>query len=298
LVGLWDPAGMPMNDEKSVRLAVGGAPKMINAVLPDGSLLSRDGRNRRNKGSPFAGLISRIDTEGNTKKICDLFHGGTSLATDSTGNIYTVDGPGWPDSDGGWGQRMDYTFPSANMHHWALRSAESDLAYSRGETITSTEYHFDHKDGITKVRESAEHVIRHKAEVAYLVKFDPEGGERGSENEQWALRGAFHGQVCAGCDTPQNLLACDGADRLILGDVDHCSVKVVDTAGNLITRFGRFGNAETLPGPDGSAKQLGFRNIYSVAATGEYAYISDRDLRRIAIIRMDYRDSVRLPVAP
>jgi hypothetical protein len=124
-----------------------------------------------------------------------------------------------------------------------------------------------------------------------LVKFSPEGGARGTAAEEWVLRGAPFGKNCDGCDGPKGLLAVDGADRLFVGDIDHYGVKVVDTAGNVITRFGRFGNAETLPGEDGNAKHLGFRNIYCLAANGEHVWVGDRDLRRIAKVRMAYRET-------
>ena len=293
---LFDPEGLEL-ERKTQQLQVQRAPRSINAINEEGDLVCRDGSNRRPRDGEFGGSVAVLDEQGDYETICRLFHGANSLALDSQGNIYTIDGPGWPAKKDGWGFRFDYTFPTVDMGHWALRTAEGAEAYSRGETIKPESFEFEHKGKLTRTREAAEHIIRHKAEVAYLVKFGPEGGERGGEKEKWALRGAYFGQVCAGCDTPRDLLACDGADRLILGDVDHNSIKVVDTAGNLITRFGRFGNAETVPGRDGSAKHLGFRNIYSIAASGQYAYICDRDLRRIARVKMTYREtaSARLP---
>lgn len=290
---LFSPEGLEP-DEKTMRMQVAGrAPRNINGVTEDGSLLCRVGVNRRPGADRFGGSISALDEQGEYRTLCRLFHGANSMTVDSRGNMYTVDGPSWPEAEDGWGFRFDYTFPTADMGHWALRTAEGAEAYSRGETVASETFEFEHKGKLKRTREAAEHIVRHKAEVAYLVKFGPEGGDRGTQQEQWALRGAYFGQVCFGCDTPRNLLACDGADRLILGDVDHNSVKVVDTAGNLVARFGRFGNAATVPGPDGDADHLGFRNIYSVAAAGEYAYICDRDLRRVAEVRMAYRATKR-----
>ena len=64
-----------------------------------------------------------------------------------------------------------------------------------------------------------------------------------------------------------------------------------DTAGNTIARFGRWGNAQTKPGPDGNARDLGFRLIYCVTTSGDHVYVSDKDLRRIAQVKMDYRVS-------
>jgi hypothetical protein len=59
----------------------------------------------------------------------------------------------------------------------------------------------------------------------------------------------------------------------------------------MITRFGRWGNAQTMPGPDGNARKLGFRLIYCVTTSCDSVYVSDKDLRRIAQVKMDYRVS-------
>jgi hypothetical protein len=223
---------------------------------------------------------------------------------DSKGNIYALDGPTWPEDPNGWGSRMDYTFPSMDMRFWGYFSRVGTEAYSRGESLSALHkqeyqaagvYHPHRRDTIDM--EHAGRPVLHKSEVCYLVKFPPGGGARDSDVEQWALRGGYFGKMCQGCDWPRNLLACDGADRLCCADVDHYGLRVVDTAGNLITRFGRYGNAETLPGEDGNTRQLGFRNIYCLAATGDILYVCDRDLRRIARVRVDYRDTkvARLP---
>ncbi len=76
-----------------------------------------------------------------------------------------------------------------------------------------------------------------------------------------------------------------------MADIDLHMVKVLDTAGNMIARIGRWGNAETLPGPNGDAGELGFRLIYCLAAGGDHLFVSDKDLRRVAKVRMDYRES-------
>ena len=98
--------------------------------------------------------------------------------------------------------------------------------------------------------------------------------------------------MCGGCDFHANLLACDAADRIFVGDVTHYAVKVLDTAGNLIEQFGAYGNAETVPGEDADADDLGFRNIYSLSAAGDALYVSDKDLRRVAKVRVDYRQTM------
>ena len=99
------------------------------------------------------------------------------------------------------------------------------------------------------------------------------------------------------CEWPDTMLAVDGADRICAANADLHMVKVLDTAGNMIARIGRWGNAETLPGPDGNAREPGFSFIYCVAASGDNLYVGDKNLRRIAKIKMDYRhtEEVKVP---
>ena len=85
---------------------------------------------------------------------------------------------------------------------------------------------------------------------------------------------------------------------MFVSDVDLHMVKVLDTAGNMIARIGRWGNAETVPGADGDARQLGFRLIYCLAAAGDNLYVSDKDLRRIAKIKMGQTIELTVPAYP
>ncbi len=215
-------------------------------------------------GSGSVGVLHPDGTVAE-EKLCRLNFGGGSIARDSKGNFYAYDGPEMPFR----GMALGYCFPAKSMKFWGPRSRLGVEAFRRGGRL-----------------------VLDKSEVSYLVKFGPDGGERNGPDEQWALRGGFVGQMCRGCDHPDNLLACDGADRIMAADVDHYSGRVVDAAGNVITRIGRYGNAETVPGPDGDASEMGFRNIYCVDAAGEHVYVGDRDLRRIAKVQMAYRQTV------
>ncbi len=292
----------PLETEMSVsplQQHMTGRPGNIGGIDSAGNLLCRlglDMARRPGKGT-YAGSISTYLVDADklaAGSVCELYSAGAvSMARDSHGNYYTIDGPSWPETRDGWGFRFGYSFPSVGMNFWSAGSRVGDEAYSRGETIITRE-NVPGRTTRKKVTEQGPHTVLHQSEVGYVVKFGPDGGNRGTEAEQWALRGAYFGQTCGACDGPKDLLGCDGADRIIHGNVDHSRVKVVDTAGNVITRFGRYGNAETVPGPDGDASELGFRNIYCVDAAGEYVYVGDRDLRRIARVRMAYRQVRRV----
>jgi hypothetical protein len=204
----------------------------------------------------------------------DFQLGGGSMTVDSRGSIYITDvmdlGDYWRFGDLGFG------FPDYVAYEHSVIPKQNKTAYYwRGD-----------------------HPVTHLSEVIDLVKFGPEGGQRFTGDEKWAHRGAgFYNNVC-GCNHVANLLACDGADRIISGDRIHCTVKIFDTAGNLIQRVGIFGNAEATPKMGEPAKfALGFSAIYSVAAAGERTFVVDRDLRRIAVLRMDYRERRRTPLA-
>ncbi|MDI9446385.1 MAG: hypothetical protein QM844_19675, partial [Planctomycetota bacterium] len=66
---------------------------------------------------------------------------------------------------------------------------------------------------------------------------------------------------------------------------------VLDAAGNLIARIGAWGNAAG-QGPPGKypLPEVAFGWGYSSAAGGDALYASDKDVRRIVKVRLDYRE--------
>ena len=199
-------------------------------------------------------------------ELVQLFVGGAGLALDSKGCIYAFD----QISVGGW-----------HAHNFPVSFQCGPSHYKRLELRRGSR------------------PMWHLSEFTYLVKFGPNGGKRATEAELWAHRGVSPcggGGYCA-CNWPRQTLAIDGADRIFALDHGHFHVKALDTAGNLICRIGWWGNAETVPGPEGDATQLGFASPYCLSAAGDVLYVSDKDLRRIAKFRMEYRElkTARLP---
>ena len=196
---------------------------------------------------------------------CRLFFTGGGTAMDSRGAFYAVELPLVP-----WGTVV-HDFQAAIGH----RALEQVPLPRRGDAP-----------------------IRTQSGLGYVVKIDAGGGDRDTDAEQWAHRGVS-GTNAGGCycDWPDNHLAVDAADRIFAADVDLHLIRVLDTAGNMLARIGRWGNAETVPGDDGNARDVGFRLIYCLAAAGDTLYASDKDLRRIAQFRMDYRQVAETPVA-
>jgi hypothetical protein len=223
----------------------------------------------KGRGSPWV-YVSTSTRSAETGELTDgpsleLGIGSGSMTVDSRGNIYAVD-----------------LVPSGNpSKNDLLFGFPNHDQYWQGYNSTLYNYHFYR----------AETPVTHQNQVIEVVKFGPEGGKRLTDAELWAHRGAgFFNAFCAGCSHHGDMLACDAADRIYAGDPVHHCVKVLDTAGNLIQWIGCYGNAETVPPKGASAEELGFHNIYTVAAAGESLFVSDRDLRRVAHVAMDYRE--------
>ena len=213
---------------------------------------------------PCAGVIRKYASDGTIadEAYCRLHNTGGGVVMDSRGCFYAVELPrtNWLD--------VVHNFTAA------IGDKSFGAVPSRGGVPIRTQSGFTH-----------------------VVKMDARGGARDTDTELWAHRGVSctNGGGCY-CDWPDIHLAVDGADRLFVADVDLHMIKVLDTAGNMLARFGRWGNAETVPGPDGNPRQLGFRMIYCLAAADDTLYVSDKDLRRIAQVQMEYRHVQSVPI--
>jgi hypothetical protein len=87
-------------------------------------------------------------------------------------------------------------------------------------------------------------------------------------------------------------VAIDAADRVFAADYTMYHVKVLDTSGNLITRIGAWGNADCRgPGSTYPRPEIAFGWVHSIDAFGDALYASDKDLRRVVKVRMDYRQT-------
>ena len=215
----------------------------------------------------FYGVVRKYRPDGTIEhhSLCRLYHAGGSLAVDSRGNLYVFDLP-----QGDW-EMMVHNFP---LHDYGPG------AWLRGYTMT--------RGG---------RPVADQSEICHLLKFGPAGGVRGTESELWAHRGVGidSGGSCT-CRWPGNLLAIDAADRIFAADHSHYQIKAFDAAGNLICRLGTWGNAQTVP-TDSDSSRVGFHNIHGLAAAGDSLCVSDKDLRRIAKFRMEYRElkTARVP---
>ena len=228
----------------------------LGAVDAEGNLYVSDvkkGEKLRNIQPGLHGLVRVYAPDGSVKNeaLCQTYLADAGLARDSKGCIYVTDTA-----------RMGFMDA---VHNWSVRRGPK---WQRGGKE-----------------------IRCQSHLAYLVKFPPTGGTRGTDAELWAHRGVspVMGGGCA-CPVPTNCVAIDGADRIFAADYQLYHVKALDTAGNLIARIGAWGGADCR-GPKSRYPdpEIAFAWVHSIDTFGDYLYASDKDLRRVAKIRMDYR---------
>jgi len=92
-----------------------------------------------------------------------------------------------------------------------------------------------------------------------------------------------------GCSCMSSRFGIDEYDRLLVPDVFRCSVGVVDTAGNELTRLGAYGNIDSA-GPKSLIPEpaIPLTSPNAVASGGGKIYVADRKSRRIAVLKVKY----------
>jgi hypothetical protein len=89
----------------------------------------------------------------------------------------------------------------------------------------------------------------------------------------------------------------DGFERVFVPDVLQCRVHVLDSRGNLITSFGRYGNADSAA----SSSAIPFPEIPLawapyLAVAGRDVYLSDKLNRRVVHVRLSYAAEAARPM--
>jgi len=153
-----------------------------------------------------------------------------------------------------------------------------------------------------------------------IVKFGPKGGEvrlaGGGEPVNYAygnkafVKGA-HWMFSGASNVPSwqtwgnpNICLCeaprfdvDGFGRSFFGDACSFRVGVLDTAGNLITWFGRYGNQDSAgPGSAIPIPDIPVGWVQAVAVNDEAAFIGDRLNQRVVRVRLDHAASEAVAV--
>jgi hypothetical protein len=256
-------------DFKDIKVNFPKGRRNLGGIDPQGNLiLSGVGKTSfgtpvlkvRNRYGPdgFNGLIDRFSSDGTLQhgRMIEMYQGMGGMAVDSKGCIYVMD------------------------------TCKAQFQYVAHD-VGRLKY-----DGKTPDWKRGEKRIHNQSDMTYLVKFSPEGGKRGTEAELWAHRGASPVLSQCRCPVVTNTVAVDEADRIFHTDYLRYHVKILDTAGNVITRVGAWGNADN-GGPESKHPQpaIAFSWLHGIDATNDALYASDRDLRRIVKVRLDYRET-------
>lgn len=234
---------------------------------------------------------------------------------DSQGNVYVAQSPTgtW---DGGNGPRIDRFCPEGRLRQRAV----CEVFAGRGAFAMDPEgsfYVMDTCETVAGGRKDApgpgafhdlgrptgprwqrgDRKLYSQSDVGYLVKFDPSGGRRGDPTELWAQLGASPVMYHCCCRTTSNNVAVDESMRVFAADATKYHVKVLDTAGNLIARVGAWGHHDCRgPHSEYPQPEIAFDWPHSLDAAADALYVSDKRLRRIVKVKMDYREVKEVPV--
>ncbi len=174
--------------------------------------------------------------------------------------------------------------------------------------LDGTRYFNDMTETLMKVRQKKVRVVS-GSKKAYVPLADENRPDREPdvrnnqlspgwvEGAEWfygglGFAGKSAGRSGGGCDCYNARFALDYLGRSFAPELDHCSVAVLDTAGNLIVRVGRYGNADSA-GSD-SAVPLGgdevglFYAPYVATHTDRRLFIADPGNARIVSVKLGY----------
>lgn len=135
--------------------------------------------------------------------------------------------------------------------------------------------------------------------------FNSHVGQAWVEGADWFYGGiGFCGKNAArsggGCDCYNARFALDYLGRSFAPEIDHCSVAVLDTAGNLILRIGQYGNADSA-GPNSLVPLKGdgvglFYAPYVATQTDRRVFIADPGNARLVSVRLGYHATESVPL--
>ncbi|MCK6474033.1 MAG: hypothetical protein L6R28_20105 [Planctomycetes bacterium] len=132
---------------------------------------------------------------------------------------------------------------------------------------------------------------------------DGKGGPAWCEGAEWLYGGIGYGgfntsKAGGGCDCWNSKFALDYFARSIGPETDHYSVAILDSAGNLVTRVGRYGNLDSA-GPKSrvplGGDEVGLMHPNFVAShTDRRLFIADAGNARIVSVKLRYHREARV----
>jgi hypothetical protein len=168
-------------------------------------------------------------------------------------------------------------------------------------------YHNEATDTLLKVRPRAAKVYSSNRKMTPVPLTDavrPDGpphilgrggarlGNAWVDRAEWFYGGVgYHGRHSKtdgfGCDCSNSRFDLDHFARSFAPEVEHCSVAVLDSAGNLILRVGTYGNV------DDAGVSL-FYAPYVAVRTDRRLFIADPGNHRIVSVKLDYHAETRV----
>jgi hypothetical protein len=139
--------------------------------------------------------------------------------------------------------------------------------------------------------------------VAAGEKFTHAGGYPGGKGKVviagslWEYFGMSPHPQSSACECPAARLSADGFGRVFVPDVCTYSVQVLDAAGNLLLRFGAYGNADA-QGPASAVPrpEIPLRYPVAVAVLDRHAAVADSYNRRVLELSLSYAAEEACPV--
>jgi hypothetical protein len=118
------------------------------------------------------------------------------------------------------------------------------------------------------------------------------------EGAEWLYAGASP-IVPSGCSCPSERLHVDWDKRAYVPEAYRHSVGILDTNGNLITRFGRYANFDNAPGGPAGCKpgetDIGLTCARYLGGTDNYLAFDDWG-ERIIVLKLNYHAEETVPV--
>jgi len=120
------------------------------------------------------------------------------------------------------------------------------------------------------------------------------GGLVWAEGAEWLYAGASP-MIKISCKCPTHRSYTDWYKRSYVPEIYRNSFAVLDTNGNLIMHFGRYGNIDECPGTTGKREDITMVAGRFVGATDDYLGFSDRG-ERITVLKLEYHATETAPV--
>ena len=144
-----------------------------------------------------------------------------------------------------------------------------------------------------RFREERDETVPHWTLFNKLQKYSLDGGVQNAEGHLWSHAGVgFVNSMACGYECAGAQICVDEDDRIWIPEHIVYNVKAVDSAGNLIARIGRYGNADCDGDPEGKNPKPAIPITWpqAVARYKDYLFIADRISARIVRCRLVYSD--------